>query len=152
MRLRDENKQEALFEATIKVVNEIGFASSSVSKIAKEAGISQATIYIYHKNKEDLLVSTYMRIKESFSRALLEDFDEGLPIRDSLRKVWFNGFKYASKYRAEFRFKEQFGNSPYMELVDETKIEAILMPIKCPAGMPPFISIKLSVIVTIEPL
>ena len=56
MRTKDGIKQEALFEATVKLVNEIGFASSSVSKIAKQAGISPATIYIYYKNKEDLLV------------------------------------------------------------------------------------------------
>jgi len=42
VRAKDEIKQEALFEATIKVVNQIGFASSSVSKIAREAGISPA--------------------------------------------------------------------------------------------------------------
>ena len=58
MRTKDEFKQDALLKATIKLVNEIGFVSSSVSKIAKEAEISPATIYIYYKNKEDLLIST----------------------------------------------------------------------------------------------
>ena len=71
MRVKDEIKQEALFEATIKVVNQIGFASSSVSKIAKEAGVSPATIYIYHKNKEDLLISSYVEIKKKLGQALL---------------------------------------------------------------------------------
>ena len=37
MRTKDDEKKEALFEATVKLVNEIGFASSSVSKIAGEA-------------------------------------------------------------------------------------------------------------------
>ena len=127
MRIKDDTKQEALFEATIKVVNEIGFASSSVSKIAKEAGISPATIYIYHENKEDLLVSTYMKVKKNFTMTLLEGFDDGLPIRDIFKRVWYNGFKYASSYKAHFRFKEQFANSPYMELVDESEIDAMLM-------------------------
>ena len=78
MRVKDEIKQDALFKATVKLVNEIGFASSSVGKIAKEAGISPATVYIYYKNKEDLLVSTYMDIKKNFTQALLKDFDESL--------------------------------------------------------------------------
>ena len=63
MRIKDENKQEAIRQATIKLVNEIGFASCSVSKIAKEADVSPATLYIYYKNKEDLIVSTYIDIK-----------------------------------------------------------------------------------------
>ena len=51
MRTKCEEKQEALFEATVKLVNEIGFAASSVAKIAKEANVSAATLYIYYKNK-----------------------------------------------------------------------------------------------------
>ena len=94
MRTRDDEKKAALFEATVKLVNEIGFVSSSVSKIAKEAGVSPATLYVYYKNKEDLLVSTYVDIKMNMSRALLEDFDESLPIRDILRHVWFKMFEF----------------------------------------------------------
>ena len=90
MRVKDEFKQDALFNATVKLVNEIGFVASSVSKIAKEANISPATIYVYYENKEDLLVSTYVNIKESTSRAILKDFDDSLPIRDILKKLWLN--------------------------------------------------------------
>ena len=63
MRQKDELKQDAIIHATVRLVNEIGFAASSVSKIAKAANVSPATIYIYYKNKEDLLVSTYISIK-----------------------------------------------------------------------------------------
>lgn len=94
MRTKDDEKDSALFEATVKLVNEIGFASSSVSKIAREAGVSPATIYVYYKNKEDLLVSTYIAIKLDLSKALLRDFNDHLPIRDILRNVWFNMFEH----------------------------------------------------------
>jgi AcrR family transcriptional regulator len=129
MRKKDEIKQDALFRATVKLVNEIGFSSSSVAKIAKEAGISPATIYIYYKNKEDLLVSTYMDIKRDLTQALLKDFDDTLPIRDSIRKVWFNLFEYIAKHPEDFRFTEQFANSPYTELVDTEEVDQMLMPI-----------------------
>ena len=89
MRTRDDEKKEALFEATVKLVNEIGFVSSSVSKIAKEARVSPATLYVYYKNKEDLLVSTYIDLKLDLSQAILDDLDETLPIRDIMRNVWF---------------------------------------------------------------
>ena len=105
MRTKDDEKEAALFEATVKLVNEIGFAASSVSKIAREAGVSPATIYIYHKNKEDLLVSTYIEIKLNLSKALLRDFDERLPIRDILRNVWFNMFEYIATKENAARVK-----------------------------------------------
>ena len=128
MRVRDEFKREALFEATVKVVNRTGFASSSVARIAAEAGISPATIYIYYKNKEDLLVSTYVEIKKELSRALLRDFDDTRPIRDILQRIWLNGFSYVSEHRDYFNFADQFANSPFADLVDKAKIETFYEP------------------------
>jgi len=129
MRVKDEIKQDALFKATVNLVNEIGFAASSVSKIAKEAGISPATVYIYYENKEDLLVSTYMDIKKDYTQAMLKDFDDSLPVRDIIRKVWFSLFEYIAQNPADFRFTEQFANSPYTDLIDMEEINQMLMPI-----------------------
>jgi AcrR family transcriptional regulator len=129
MRTKDDEKEAALFEATVKLVNEIGFASSSVSKIAREAGVSPATIYVYHKNKEDLLVSTYIAIKLDMSKALLRDFDDTLPIRDILRNVWFNMFEYVSNNLEYYKFVEQFSNSPYSTLVNRQEVEQYFVPL-----------------------
>ena len=129
MRTKDGEKEAALFEATVKLVNEIGFASSSVSKIAREAGVSPATIYVYYKNKEDLLVSTYIGIKLDLSKALLRDFNEKLPIRDILRNVWFNMFEYISNNLEYYKFVEQFSNSPYSFLVNKQEVEQYFIPL-----------------------
>ena len=128
MRHKDEHKQDAIINATIKLVNEIGFAASSVAKIAKEANVSPATIYIYYKNKEDLLVSTYIDIKQKLSTAILNDFDENQPIRDILKKMWFNAFDYTSKYPDYFQFTEQFSNSAYSSLVNKQDVEQYFEP------------------------
>ena len=129
MRIKDDEKEAALFEATVKLVNEIGFASSSVSKIAREAGVSPATIYVYYKNKEDLLVSTYIDIKLDLSKALLRDFNDKLPIRDILRNVWFNMFEYISNNLEYYKFVEQFSNSPYSSLVNRQEVEQYFVPL-----------------------
>jgi len=129
MRIKDEHKQKAIIEATVKLVNEIGFVSSSVSKIAKEAGVSPATIYIYYKNKEDLLVSTYVNIKKELGGALLEGFDDSIPIRDILEKIWHNMFNYISNHTHYFNFTEQFANSPYSEMVDRDEVEQSFQPV-----------------------
>ena len=129
MRIKDDVKEAALFEATVKLVNDIGFASSSVSKIAKEAGVSPATIYVYYKNKEDLLVSTYIGIKLDLSKALLRDFNDRLPIRDILRNVWINMFEYISKNLEYYKFVEQFSSSPYSSLVNRQEVEQYFEPL-----------------------
>ena len=129
MRTRDDKKQEALLLATVKVVNEIGFAASSVSKIAKEAGVSPATLYVYFKNKDDLLVSTYLEIKMSMGSAMLQGFDETRPVHDILFRVWQNAFGYVSENLEEFRYTEQFSNSPYREQVDKARLEKHFEPL-----------------------
>lgn len=129
MRTKDDEKKEALFHATVKLVNEIGFVSSSVSKIAKEAQVSPATLYVYYKNKEDLLVSTYIDIKLDLSQAILADFDDTLPIRDILKNVWHSMFDYISNNLEYFKFMEQFATSPYSSLVDRQALEQYFIPI-----------------------
>ena len=129
MRTKCKEKQEALFEATVKVVNEIGFAASSVAKIANEAKVSAATIYIYHKNKEDLLVSTYLTIKRHTSRVILRGFDDKRPIREILERAWFNMFEYTMEHSHYFHFAEQFANSPYADLIDLEEVEGYFEPI-----------------------
>ena len=128
MRHRDEAKRRAVFEATVKLVNKIGFAASSVSKIAREARVSPATIYVYYDNKEDLLRSTYIEIKQRMSEALSEGLDDSKPIRDILRDFWLKAFDFISRHPDQFQYTEQFGNSPYCSLVDKKEVEKYFEP------------------------
>ena len=64
MRMKDENKKTAITKAVIGLINEIGFANISMSKIAKSTGISAATLYVYYENKEDMFRKVYMEIKK----------------------------------------------------------------------------------------
>lgn len=121
-------KQEAIINATVELVNEIGFASSSVSKIAKKANVSPATLYIYYKNKEDLLVSTYVELKKKMSKELLKNFDTSKPLRDIFYTFWKNTFDFISQNRSFYKYSEQFSNSPYSGLVNHTELEKHFEP------------------------
>lgn len=52
--LRNE-KENLIMEVALKLFAENGFESTSVSSIAKEAGISKGLMYNYFESKEDLL-------------------------------------------------------------------------------------------------
>jgi len=53
------NKRERITDAAISVFARKGYHLSRVSDIAKEAGVADGTIYLYFKNKEDLLLSIF---------------------------------------------------------------------------------------------
>lgn len=129
MRVKDDIKREAIISATVELVNEIGFASSSVSKIAKRAGVSPATIYIYFENKEDLIKSAYIEIKSCLGKAILEGFDAELPFVDAMRSIGKNLFRYIKSNREIFYFTEQFANSPYHDDEVKRKIDHLFEPV-----------------------
>ncbi len=53
------DKYYAILEGAMKVFAENGFHKSQVSRIAKEAGVADGTIYLYFKKKEDILTSLF---------------------------------------------------------------------------------------------
>jgi TetR/AcrR family fatty acid metabolism transcriptional regulator len=48
-----------IIDAAVIVIAENGYHQAQVSKIAKQAGVADGTIYLYFKNKEDILVSLF---------------------------------------------------------------------------------------------
>lgn len=56
---RTGEKYKIIIEAAIKVIAENGYHGSQVSKIAREAGVAEGTIYLYFENKEDILISIF---------------------------------------------------------------------------------------------
>jgi len=63
------NKYHLILEAAIRVFARQGFYQSTVAQIAREAGVADGTIYLYFKNKDDILVQFFnYRTKQVFDR------------------------------------------------------------------------------------
>jgi TetR/AcrR family fatty acid metabolism transcriptional regulator len=56
---RDKPKYKQIIDAAIVVIAENGYHQAQVSKIAKQANVADGTIYLYFKNKEDILISVF---------------------------------------------------------------------------------------------
>ena len=66
-RVEKNNKYHQILEAAVKVFARQGFHQSTVAQIAKEAGVADGTIYLYFKNKDDILVQFFrFRTKQVF--------------------------------------------------------------------------------------
>jgi AcrR family transcriptional regulator len=117
MRYRDDKKEAAICDAAIRLITANGFADTSMSKIARAAAVSPATIYVYFENKEDLLNKLYSLVKQEMGAELAKGVGPLLSVKKSFRVVWDNFYRYAINNPIRFAFTEQFANSPLVDRI-----------------------------------
>lgn len=105
------DKRNALIKATIELVNNNGFHATPMSKIAKMANVSPATIYLYFENKQDLVNKTYVEVKAEYTKYAFERFDPNMPVEAGFELIW--------KRIADFKLKE-CDNALFLAQCDNT--------------------------------
>jgi len=127
MRIRDVNKEITIREKAIEMVVNHGFDGLSMHKLAKEAGVSVATIYIYFKDREDLLQQLYTEETKKMADATLVGFDPGCHFDEGLKVQWLNRMKHCLANPNSMSFIEQVKHSPLIDrsVIDRTFIDAM---------------------------
>ena len=81
---KKNNKYKRILESAVRVFAQYGFYQSTISQIAKEAGVADGTIYLYFKNKDDILVQSFSyKIKQVFER-FKKEVERGQTAKDKL--------------------------------------------------------------------
>lgn len=115
MRTRDLEKEDLVKQKTIELIAENGFEGFSINKLAKECKISVATVYIYYKDKEDLINKIALERAQSMANAMLKDFDPDNSLEEGIRQQWINRFEYIRSYPNDSKFYDQLRSSVYYE-------------------------------------
>ncbi len=125
MRTRDQKKYDAVVKSSIELTNELGFSGISISKIAKKANVSPATIYIYFKNKEDLLTVIYYEIRKKAGDSVLTNIDPNMSLEERFSAIWLNSFSFYLKHPEYIQYREQFEQTKMMEDIKTDEFELI---------------------------
>ncbi|TGA98339.1 TetR/AcrR family transcriptional regulator [Sporolactobacillus shoreae] len=72
MKSKDKNKLPLIRHAVFDLTSTDDLVNLSISKIAAAAGISKSTVYVYFKDKEELLSKTYMYVKDLMDEGIAE--------------------------------------------------------------------------------
>ncbi|GGH28212.1 TetR/AcrR family transcriptional regulator [Dyadobacter endophyticus] len=120
MRLRDANKEALIREKAIELIVNHGFDGLSMHKLAKAAGVSVATIYIYFKDREDLIQQVYTDESRKMTEATLLNFDPDVHFDEGLKRQWINRMNYCLENPYSMTFMEQVKHSP---LVDRSTVD-----------------------------
>ncbi len=82
-----KEKQKQIVQAAIRVFSRKGFARTTISDIAEEAGIGKGTVYEYFESKEAVIHQTF----DTFMEELTPDFEDllqsGLPAQEKLIRM-----------------------------------------------------------------
>jgi TetR/AcrR family fatty acid metabolism transcriptional regulator len=80
------NKKDLIINAAIKVFADKGFYTANVADVAKEAGVADGTIYLYFKNKDDLLISLFETKMEEILQRFASLLDSNRNAEEKLRQ------------------------------------------------------------------
>ena len=109
----DINMEEAILEAAEKLFLEKGFASTSTTEIAKEAGCNQALVHYYYRKKDLLFTAIFEKKMKGFVSELLAISSEDLPFEEKLtRKVESHFEMSKSNPRIPFLLFSELNSNP----------------------------------------
>tara|TARA_R110001632_G_scaffold194733_2_gene316185 strand:+ start:845 stop:1423 length:579 start_codon:yes stop_codon:yes gene_type:complete len=120
---KSELKRRALVKATITLVNNNGFHATPISKIAKMANVSPATIYLYFENKQDLVNKVYIEVKEAFTDYAFKTFSQKMSVAEGFEVIWKRIAEFKMSNVDKAMFLAQCDNTPIID--EESRQEGI---------------------------
>jgi TetR/AcrR family transcriptional repressor of multidrug resistance operon len=119
MRTRDTNKEEIVKQKAIEMLVKLGIEGFGMNRLAKESGVSVATLYIYYTDKDDLIKKIGIAIGQSFFNEMVKDFSATMPFKEGLRKQWENRERFALKHPLNVACWELLSHSSYRDYILE---------------------------------
>jgi len=128
---KSNGKYDAILRAAIKVFAGSGFFNSKVADVAREAGVADGTVYLYFKNKDDILASIfnhYMDDALAAGRARLAALNDPVEKLKRIVHAHLEGLGrdrnlavvFQVELRSSTKFMEQFSATKvteYLELI-----------------------------------
>jgi AcrR family transcriptional regulator len=112
MRRKDDEKEQRIKDAVIALTLTEGFDGTSISKIARRAAVSPATVYVYFDSKETMLREIYREYSEDVYGYLLHGVSEtmdGAALIEALMRAYYG---YMNEHQEVFSFVEQCSHCP----------------------------------------
>ncbi|TCC94335.1 TetR/AcrR family transcriptional regulator [Pedobacter frigiditerrae] len=113
MRVRDEEKVQLVKQKALESLVQDGFEGFSMNKLAKACGISVATLYIYYKDKDDLIISIGQEEGDKMADAMIKNLDPKASFEEGMRIQWQNRYAYVMANPNSYLFFEQLRTSTY---------------------------------------
>lgn len=106
-------KRDEIVRAALELIAEHGFHGAPMAMIADKAGVGAGTIYRYFENKDVLIAELYRDLEERIFPAIQDGYPQQKTIRERFLHLGTALLRYFIENPLDFRYLEQFHNSPY---------------------------------------
>lgn len=125
MRTKDESKRQAIREAAVAAVVAGGLGGASIAEIAKRAGLSQGTLYLYFAGKDELFDAVFLDVKREIHGRLMAAAQSADTTKAAIRAMWFALFDHARERPADFAFAEHVAAALMLDGRGSPEIDAM---------------------------
>lgn len=107
------NKREKIVRAALELIAEKGFHGASMAMIANRSATAAGTIYNYFESKDVLIKELHREIGEKIEVYIYQGYSTSRPTRERYIHIGTRLLKYFTTHPLDFKYVEQFYNSPY---------------------------------------
>jgi len=106
-------KRQEILQAALELIAEHGFHGAPIASIADRAGVGAGTIYRYFENKDVLITVLFQELHDKIHGGLMGGYKTHKSLSERFIRVSADLLRYFITNPLEFRFLEQYFNSPY---------------------------------------
>jgi AcrR family transcriptional regulator len=114
-RPRSEDKRSAILSAAIRVIAAQGLGAATAT-IAKEASVSNGSLFTYFETKADLLNQIYIDLKTEMATAAQIGLPAESDVREQALYIWSHWLNWATSYPEKRRTLAQLNVSDTITL------------------------------------
>lgn len=115
-------KRDEIVKASLELIAEHGFHGAPMAMIAERAGVGAGTIYRYFESKDILITDLYREVESNIYGFVMEGYAPEKSIRERFMHLGTALLRYFIAHPLEFRYLEQFHNSPFGVALRRDKI------------------------------
>ena len=98
-----EYRIQSIQEATMRVISRKGMAAATMQEIAEEAGVAKGTIYLYFRDRDELVEKTFESAMAELAEQVDQALDQPMAIETKIRAVMTAQLAFFARNREFFR-------------------------------------------------
>lgn len=123
MREKDENRRQHILDVTTKMIITEGISGVTLTKVAKQANISQSNIYIYFKDKDDIVKQTFLSRKQTIGDYIMDHYSPKGSAIENLTLFARALYQFAMDDPDDLALIQQFNASPVLATMNLSQEE-----------------------------